>query len=121
MALAVFVFMLQVASADAARTYAFTTLVFAELLRAFGARSETQPVWRLSLLGNPALVIVVVGSIVLQLALAHIEVFARFLKMTPLPLADAAILFGLAMVPSLLLEIAKWIRSAQPRIVVPTT
>jgi Ca2+-transporting ATPase len=120
-ALAVFVFMLQVASADAARTYAFTTLVFAELLRAFGARSETQPVWRLSLLGNPALVIVVVGSIVLQLALAHIEVFARFLKMTPLPLADAAILFGLAMVPSLLLEIAKWIRSAQPRIVVPTT
>ena len=42
-----------------ARTYAFAVLVFAELLRSFGARSETKPVWRISLFTNRNLLIVV--------------------------------------------------------------
>jgi Ca2+-transporting ATPase len=44
---------------ETARTYAFAVLVFAELLRSFGARSETKPVWRISLFTNLNLLIVV--------------------------------------------------------------
>ena len=49
-----------------ARTQAFATLVFAELLRAFGARIETRPVWRIPLSTNITLVMVVMISFGLQ-------------------------------------------------------
>jgi Ca2+-transporting ATPase len=38
---------LKTETVEVARTHAFTTLVFAELLRSFGCRSEVKPVWRL--------------------------------------------------------------------------
>ena len=46
-AFAVYLYFLKQGSTETARTYAFAVLVFAELLRAFGARSETKPVWRI--------------------------------------------------------------------------
>ncbi|MDP2975914.1 MAG: cation-translocating P-type ATPase, partial [Anaerolineales bacterium] len=61
-AFAVYFFMLKAGNTETARTYAFTVLVFAELLRSFGARSETKPIWRISLFTNINLVIVVAIS-----------------------------------------------------------
>ena len=49
-AFAVYLYVLKTGTPETARTYAFAVLVFAELLRSFGARSETKPVWRISLL-----------------------------------------------------------------------
>ena len=46
---AVYFHVLKTQTPEAARSSAFAVLVFAELLRAFGARSETKPVWRISL------------------------------------------------------------------------
>ena len=54
--------MLKTGTPETARTYAFAVLVFAEILRSFGARSETKPVWRISLFTNVNLVIVVAIS-----------------------------------------------------------
>ena len=48
-AFAVYLYVLKTGTAELARTHAFAVLVFAELLRSFGARSETKPVWRISL------------------------------------------------------------------------
>ncbi len=59
---AVYVYVLQAGTTETARTYAFAVLVFAELLRSFGARSESKPVWRISLFTNVNLVIVVAMS-----------------------------------------------------------
>src|SRR5262249_23030438 len=52
-----------------ARDAAFSVLVVAELLRAFGARSETRTVWHMGLLSNWPLGVIVVASLGLQLAL----------------------------------------------------
>ena len=57
---AVYFYVLEDGNAEEmARTHAFAVLVFAELLRSFGARSETKPVWRISLFTNVNLVVVV--------------------------------------------------------------
>ncbi len=97
---------------ETARTSAFTVLVFAELLRAFGGRSETKPVWRISLLTNINLVAVVVVSFGLQLWSQHNALFARFLKTSPLPLADCLLLLALGAIPLVLLELVKVVRAA---------
>jgi len=46
-AFAVYVNVLKAGTPERARTYAFAVLVFAELLRSFGARSETKPLWHI--------------------------------------------------------------------------
>ncbi len=55
-----------------ARDAAFSVLVVAELLRAFGARSETRTVWQMGLLSNRPLCVIVIASLALQLALHHL-------------------------------------------------
>lgn len=58
-AFAIYLYGLKTGTAEMARTEAFAVLVFAELLRSFSCRSETKPVWRVSLLTNINLSIVV--------------------------------------------------------------
>ena len=61
-ALAVYLYSLGQVSEEMARDHAFTALVYAELLRSFGARSETRSVWQVGLLSNLRLVLVVLAS-----------------------------------------------------------
>jgi magnesium-transporting ATPase (P-type) len=79
-AFAVYFYVLQTGTTGTARTYAFAVLVFAELLRSFGARSETKPVWRISLFTNINLVIVVAITFGLQVWSQHNATLGRFLK-----------------------------------------
>jgi len=109
-AFGVFLYMLQDGNIQSARTYAFAVLVFAELLRSFGARSETKPVWKISLFTNINLVLVVVGSIGLQIFSQHNEVFGRLLKTTSMSFTDCLVLLGLGSIPLVVLEIAKMIK-----------
>ncbi|MEO5816910.1 MAG: cation-translocating P-type ATPase [Gemmatimonadaceae bacterium] len=110
-AFAVYLFMLRGASTDVARSYAFAVLVFAELLRSFGARSETKPVWRISLFTNVNLVVVVVASIGLQLWSQHSEILGGFLKTERVSFVDGLALLALGALPLTVLEIAKVVRS----------
>ena len=106
-AFAVYLYTLKVASPDAARTYAFTVLVFAELLRSFGARSESTAVWRISLRTNVKLVAVVALSFSLQLWSQHSDTFGRFLKTTSMPLGDCLLLLAAGAIPLVVLELVK--------------
>lgn len=106
-AFAVYAYVLQTGTVEKARSYAFTTLVFAELLRAFGARSETRPVWRISLMTNLSLLAVVVVSMGLQVWSQHHAILGRFLKTVPIPLSDCLMLLALGAVPLLVLELVK--------------
>lgn len=106
----VFLHGLQTGSLATARGSAFTAVVFAELLRSFGARAETKPLWRIPLLSNPHLVIVVVLSIGLQVLSQHNEAFGRFLKTPPMTFADCLRLLALGAIPLAVLEGAKMIR-----------
>ena len=79
-AFAVYFYFFRSGTTETARASAFAVLVFAELLRSFGARSETKPVWRISLLTNINLVIVVAISFGLQVWSQHNATLGRFLK-----------------------------------------
>ncbi|MEO8336239.1 MAG: cation-translocating P-type ATPase [bacterium] len=106
-AFAVYLFMLRSGSTETARSYAFAVLVFAELLRSFGARSETTPVWRIPLFSNVRLVVVVVTSIGLQLWSQHSHIFGGFLKTERVSFIDGLALLALGALPLMVLEVAK--------------
>jgi Ca2+-transporting ATPase len=105
--LAVYIYTLKAYDLATARSYAFATLVFCELFRAFGARSETLPVWRLNPLGNLKLLVVVTVSIGLQILSHHNAVLGGFLETAPLPLRDCLTLLAVSIIPFAVLEILK--------------
>ena len=113
MAFAVYLYGLQTGSEETARTQAFAVLVFAELLRAFGARSDTKPVWRIPLLSNLNLAIVVSVSFGLQVWSHHDSTLGRFLKTEFIPLSDCFMLLAAGALPLLILEVVKVVRSAR--------
>ncbi len=82
-------------------------------LRSFGARSETEPVWRISLFTNINLVVVVAISFGLQVWSQHNATLGRFLKTSSLPLADCFLLLALGAIPLLTLEMVKMVRRAR--------
>ena len=110
---AVYFQMLQTHTPEIARTYAFAVLVFAELLRSFGARSETKPLWRISLFTNLNLVVVVAVTFGLQVLSQHNATLGRFLKSTPMPFADCLLLLAIGAIPLLVLEVVKAVRHAR--------
>jgi Ca2+-transporting ATPase len=101
---------------ELARTHAFAALVFAELLRAFGARSETKPVWRIPLLANMNLALVVSVSFVLQVWSHHYEPLGRLLKASVMSIGDCLMLVTVSLIPLAVLEVSKLFarKSASP-------
>ncbi len=119
-AFAVYLVALRTGTPAMARSYAFTVLVFAELLRSFGARSETKPVWRFSLFTNLNLVIVVAVSFGLQVWSQHNATLGRFLKTVPMTLPDCLLLLAVGAIPLLVLELVKVLQKAsRPQEVTP--
>jgi Ca2+-transporting ATPase len=111
-AFVVYAHVLKTGTLAEARTAAFTVLVFAELLRAFGARSATKPLWRIAPFINRHLLLVVALSFGLQLWSQHNATFGRFLKTTPLSFADCFVLLALGAIPLVTLELLKAVRHA---------
>jgi magnesium-transporting ATPase (P-type) len=88
-------------------------LVFAEFLRSFGARSESTPVWRISLFTNVNLVIVVAISFGLQVWSQHNATLGHFLKTSYMSLTDCLWLLALGAIPLIILEVVKVVRHAR--------
>ena len=114
-AFAVYLYVLKTGTLETARTYAFAVLVFAELLRSFGARSETKPVWRIPFFTNINLAIVVAVSFGLQVWSQHNATLGRFLKTSFMPFADCLWLLALGAIPLLVLEMVKLVRNKRRR------
>jgi Ca2+-transporting ATPase len=114
-AFTVYLYGLRTETEEIARTHAFAVLVFAELLRSFGARSETKPVWRISLLSNSTLAIVVCIAFFLQVWSHHNAALGSILKTSFISLADCFLLLVAGAVPLLILETVKVVRSARRR------
>lgn len=110
-AFAVYIHVLKTETTETARASAFAVLVFAELLRSFGARSETKFVWRISLFTNINLVLVVLISISLQLLSQHNAMAGHILKTVYMPLTDCLWLLMLGGIPLMVLELVKVVRS----------
>ena len=102
---AVYLYGLKTETPELARTHAVAVLVFAELLRSFGARSETKPVWRMALFTNINLAIVVSVSFGLQVWSHHNAILGHFLKTSFVPLADCFLLLAVGAIPLVVLEL----------------
>ena len=111
--LAVYLYALKHESIEMARTHAFAALVFAELLRAFGARSETRPLWRLNHLSNLNLIAVVAISFCIQVWSHHNAMLAGFLKTSLMPFSDCLMLLAVGTIPLVVLEGVKVLRNAR--------
>jgi Ca2+-transporting ATPase len=90
-----------------ARDAAFTVLVIAELLRAFGARSDSRSLWQLGVLSNLRLVSVVAVSYALQLAIHHVPSLAALFGIAPVSLGQCLVWTALGAVPLVVLELRK--------------
>lgn len=95
---------------EEARNLAFSVLVFGELLRAFSARDPDRPFWEVGLFSNMKLVLIVVVSLLAQLAIHHMPTTQEVFRIGPLSLADCALSLGVGAVPLLILELEKLAR-----------
>ena len=91
-----------------AGTMAFLTLAISELLRAYTARSERYPVWKIGLFSNRWMNLAVLFSLTLLLAVVYIPGLNLIFSTVPLGWEQWRVIFPLLFVPAAAAEIAKW-------------
>lgn len=90
-----------------AQTLALATLVMAELLRAFTARSERALLWRLGLWSNRTMVWAVGSSLLVLLAVVYVPFLDPVFHTIPLGLKEWGLLIPLGFVPAIGAEVRK--------------
>jgi Ca2+-transporting ATPase len=110
--LAVFGWMFEEHGLAVARTVAFTTLVFSELLRALAARSPTRLFWEVGTLSNLHLIAVIAGSILLQLGLLHVAPARALFDLADVGIRGWGIALAMALVPVSAWELTKLVTRA---------
>jgi Ca2+-transporting ATPase len=113
--LTVFAWALQERDLTEARNLAFSTLVFAELLRAFSARSATQPFWEIGLFTNVRLFGIVAVSMLVQIGIHHIPATQQLFQIGSLGLMDCAMSVAIGFIPVTVQELFKLLRRAGDR------
>jgi P-type Ca2+ transporter type 2C len=73
------------------QTLIFTTLTISQMANALAVRSTKDSLFRIGLLSNRPLVLVVVATLVLQTALIYVPVFQKIFSTTPLSALDLVI------------------------------
>ncbi len=98
----------------AAQTMAFVTLSASELLRAYTARSEYYPVFRLGVLSNHTLQWAVASSLAIILAIIYVPFLDPIFKTATVDLGDWAAMLPLILLPSAIAEIGKLLPHSRP-------
>ncbi len=100
---------------ERARALAFSTLVIAELMRSFAARSPTRTFWEVGAFTNRVLLGVIAVSVLLQGALYQFPAARGLFELAPLEWLELALVFALGLIPVTALELTKllrrWLRS----------
>jgi len=90
-----------------AQTFAFTTLVVSELLRALTARSERASLFQLGLWSNKTMLWAIASSLAIILAIIYVPFLDPVFKMTWLTVSDWALILPLALLPAIGAEVTK--------------
>jgi Ca2+-transporting ATPase len=90
-----------------ARDAMFTTLVIAELMRAFGARSNGRTIFEVGLLSNLLLFLIIAVSFSLQVTIHQVPALRSLFSIEPLSLEHCVVWMGLGFMPLMVLEIRK--------------
>jgi Ca2+-transporting ATPase len=97
---------------ERARTVAFCIMSYSQLFFAIGCRSHTRTLPELGLFTNPHLLGAILISGLLQLGVVALPFAQRMFETTSLDGGEWLIVFGLALLPVTIIEIAKLILSA---------
>lgn len=92
---------------EVAESMAFVALSFSELLRAFTARSETHPIFKLGLFSNPSMNWAVLSSFLLLLAVVYVPFLQPIFDTAPLGWSQWQYLLPLLFVPAFAAEVTK--------------
>jgi P-type Ca2+ transporter type 2C len=95
---------------ERARSLAFSTLVFAELLRSFAARSSTRIFWEVGAFTNRVLLAVIIVSVLLQGALYESSAVRALFELVALRPDELLLVFALGLIPVTVLEVSKLVR-----------
>ncbi len=101
--------LLKTGDAERARNLIFSLIVFSQLLRAFGARSQSRAFWQLGWLSNVWLLVVVVFTVILQMSLHYFAGSRAIFDLSPLSTDDLMIILPLAFIPLAVIELKKFI------------
>ncbi|MGB7160349.1 MAG: cation-translocating P-type ATPase [Tepidisphaeraceae bacterium] len=102
------------ANLPAARTAAFATLAFAQLLFSFACRSERYTLPQLGFLSNPWLIGAIGVSALLQLLVLTVPFVQPLFKVAPVPFAwEWLLVAALALVPVSIVEVTKLLRAVR--------
>jgi Ca2+-transporting ATPase len=102
---------------EEAKTMAFVTLSFSELLRAFTARSESYPLFRIGLLSNRWMFYAVASSLLLLIAVIYIPFLQPIFNTVPLGWREWRVVLPLLFVPAVVAELTKLIMAPRMRTV----
>ena len=97
-----------------ARTVTFCVAAFAQLFFAIGCRSDHRTAIQLGFFTNPALVMAVVLSALVQLAVVMLPPTQSVLEVGAMALGEWGLVLGLAVVPVTVLEVGKLLASLRP-------
>lgn len=100
-----------------AQDAAFSVLVTANLLRAFGARSRTKTIWQLGFFSNIRLFFVVSISFSLQLLIHHVPMLQKIFGIEAVSLKQCLLWVLLGTIPLLVLEFQKLLRKSSHEVV----
>ncbi len=89
------------------RTFAFSTLIIGEMLRAYSARREDKFVWQFNPFGNKYLNLSVLLAIGLLIVIINVPILQPIFHTQTLTLAQAGMVTGLGVMPLLFGEISK--------------
>ena len=101
---------------EEAKTMAFVTLSFSELLRAFTARSERYPLHKIGLFSNKWMFYAVTSSLLLLLAVIYVPFLQPIFNTVSLGWTEWQIVLPLLFVPAIVAEISKWLMGIQLKI-----
>jgi Ca2+-transporting ATPase len=102
--LCVYLYSLRTGDLEMARAHAFTMLVYVELLRSFSFRSESRPLWTISVASNLKLLGVVVLGLALQFAVPHFRPLGDLLRVPAMSMSHCLALLAVAVVATLVIE-----------------
>jgi Ca2+-transporting ATPase len=93
-----------------AQDSAFSVLVTAELIRAFGARSDDKPIWQLSIFSNMRLFFIISISFLAQVIIHHMVILQKVFGITTVSWQECVSWIVIGMIPFLILELGKGLR-----------
>ena len=90
-----------------ARGYIMLLMVFMQNIHVFNCRSEKNSAFKVSIKNNPFVVISVICCIILQIIVMEVDMFAKLLQTYPVPIIHVLILFLIACIVLIVIELYK--------------